>query len=794
MNSTYRKWIRACLIVVATTFIILALLNPKDRAALSIVAETDNSSNSPNITNLAVATTAGDVFGYSTAFDEELKQISQISPQNFAQQYASNAQYLPQISWNPTTAKFWDKFNLSPEKLNIVVDPSEEISRLIDFRLNSEELAVFKQNGFVVSERMSAPSFAALFYSIYSRDLPVFVSGDALLHAWHRSYDALLEELEQSYLARSLDEILEGMTKRIPEAQKQYGNGVLSPSVNDADYFLAVARSLLAGQPVKTYLNQDARVAETLKAIKGEQLQEFNLFGRDRQMDFSQFKPRGHYEKSEALKKYFRAMMWCGRVDLRIAGTPEEASPRELGAAVTLHNLLQQSGKFEQWQQFDQLIQTFVGRTDSMTFAQLGNLLEQAKIKSPADIKNLATLEQLQADILASKIGLQSIRSDYYASPFGSEKIKLPRSFTILGQKFVLDSWVTSKVVFDEILWDREKVQRRVPTSLDVAFAALGNNQVVPDLVARMTNTKGRQFRDGLNYQHNLAAVRNVVDRQNKAVWEENLYMNWLASLRELSAPTTEPQYPEAMRTRAWAMKTLNTQLASWTQLRHDTILYTKQSYTGGIVCYYPAGFVEPRPEFWERFEKMAMLAANLIEKTPFPVSFRNIQQKQTQFFKTFAQQLTILKGIAVKELAQQELTEQETQFLRRIVEITEQGSGDATYSGWYPSLFYKQPKDSAEWDAIVADVHTDVPAEIVGDPGSVLHQGVGNVDLLMIAVDNGQDKMVYAGPVLSHYEFEMPGVSRKSDSEWQQDISNGNHPSRPDWTKSYLVPGKNRM
>ena len=31
-------------------------------------------------------------------------------------------------------------------------------------------------------------------------------------------------------------------------------------------------------------------------------------------------------------------------------------------------------------------------------------------------------------------------------------------------------------------------------------------------------------------------------------------------------------KYPEAMSTRAWAMKTLNTQLASWTQLRHDTI------------------------------------------------------------------------------------------------------------------------------------------------------------------------------------------------------------------------------
>ena len=62
-------------------------------------------------------------------------------------------------------------------------------------------------------------------------------------------------------------------------------------------------------------------------------------------------------------------------------------------------------------------------------------------------------------------------------------------------------------------------------------------------------------------------------------------------------------------------------------------------------------------------------------------------------------------------------------------------------------------------------------------------------VDLLMIAVDNGKDKMVYAGPVQSHYEFEMPGVARKSDSEWRNDIKIGNVPPRPDWTKSYLVP-----
>ncbi|NEO50342.1 MAG: DUF3160 domain-containing protein [Moorea sp. SIO4A3] len=732
----------------------------------------DGIDSSKLLVNPASAEVSPDVFGYNPTFAQELDKIGQISPQEFAKRYDAKVDYLTQISWDPTQAQFWDLFNDS------------------FFRLNSDELEVFNKQGFVVSERMGTKSFAQSFYQIYNNDLPVFVSADALLHAWHRSYDAMLEELEESYLATSLDEILTGMADKIPEASNQYGDGVLDLSLIDADYFLAVARSLLAGEAVKTKLNQDARVAATIQAIEAEQLQQFELFGRKREMDFSQFKVRGHYENSETLKKYFRAVMWCGRVDLRIAGKPEEASPRELGAAIILNDLLTKSGKFEQWQQFDQMLQTFVGPTDSMTFAQLDDLLKQAKIKSPTDIKDLSTLEQLQTKISANNLGFQNIRSHVYYSPEDDDQIKdiIPHSFTVIGQKFILDSWMLSKVVYDDIIWNRKKVQRRVPSGLDVAFATLGNTQVVPELVDRITNQNGHEFRDGLNYQHNLAAAFNVVEKLNPSAWEENLYMNWLATLRELSKPTTDSKYPEAMRTRAWGMKTLNTQLASWTQLRHDTILYAKQSYTGGTLCYYPAGFVEPRPEFWERFEKMAVLAGQLMENTPFPERFRKIQQKQTKFFKNFSQQLTILKEIALKELAQQELTEAQTNFLEKVVEIQRFASGGPTYTGWYPSLFYKKPEDSDKWDALVADVHTNVPDPMVGDPGSVLHQGVGNIDLLMIAVDNGEDKMVFAGPVLSHYEFEMPEVSRKSDSEWKKDIQTGKLPPRPNWTKSYLV------
>ena len=69
-------------------------------------------------------------------------------------------------------------------------------------------------------------------------------------------------------------------------------------------------------------------------------------------------------------------------------------------------------------------------------------------------------------------------------------------------------------------------------------------------------------------------------------------------------------------------------------------------------------------------------------------------------------------------------------------------------------------------------------------DPGCVLHQGVGNVDLMLIAIDNGKDRMVFAGPLLSHYEFEMRGIVRKSDSEWRKDMVAGTLPPRPEWTR----------
>jgi hypothetical protein len=68
-----------------------------------------------------------------------------------------------------------------------------------------------------------------------------------------------------------------------------------------------------------------------------------------------------------------------------------------------------------------------------------------------------------------------------------------------------------------------------------------------------------------------------------------------------------------------------------------------------------------------------------------------------------------------------------------------------------------------------------------------------------MLAVNNGPDHFVCAGPVFSHYEFEVTGDPRRlSDEEWRGILWGGFpadlEPKRleglppPPWTRSYLV------
>ena len=264
-----------------------------------------------------------EVFGYGAQLSAELTRLGLMSVSTFASN-SPPPPYLPQISWDPTTAQFWTNFNAS--------------GNAYDLRLDTNELAVFRTNGFVVSERLGSASFADSYYKIFNDDLPVFITADSILHAWHRTYVSMLEELEELQLATLLEQVLTNSAAHLPQAWAQYGGGPLGDSILDADYFLTVARSLWATQQVASSVGNasvDSRVASTLASIASQSLEYVSLFGTNsfRWVDFSQFTVRGHYNNSDRLRRYFKTMMWCGRIDLRLAtfAPNKEDDIRQLG-------------------------------------------------------------------------------------------------------------------------------------------------------------------------------------------------------------------------------------------------------------------------------------------------------------------------------------------------------------------------------------------------------------------------------------------------------------------------------
>ena len=80
------------------------------------------------------------------------------------------------------------------------------------------------------------------------------------------------------------------------------------------------------------------------------------------------------------------------------------------------------------------------------------------------------------------------------------------------------------------------------------------------------------------NYPEQMDKVRGQIQGLPTSQWTENLYWSWLYTFRPLLAPKApDSGYPSFMTNDAWTRKDLNTVLGSWTELKHDTLLYAKQ-------------------------------------------------------------------------------------------------------------------------------------------------------------------------------------------------------------------------
>ena len=240
------------------------------------------------------------------------------------------------------------------------------------------------------------------------------------------------------------------------------------------------------------------------------------------------------------------------------------------------------------------------------------------------------------------------------------------------------------------------------------------------------------------------------------------------------------------MRTAAWHDRKLEAVLASWAELRHDTILIVEQS-TGGIGCQYPAGYVEPVPDL---YRSLAASAADL--EALYLEPGMEMPGNVPGFLVNFEQVAERLAQLAERELAGEDMTADDLAFLNQTADLHgESYYGARVFDGWYPKLFW-----TWEWDQdypgdfeddpsgisepTVADVHTDA------ENGLALELGVGHPGLMLVAIDSGGQVAIYGGPVGSLYTFAAPLDQRLTDEQWYSRIEAQDLPDRPAFARAY--------
>ena len=225
-----------------------------------------------------------------------------------------------------------------------------------------------------------------------------------------------------------------------------------------------------------------------------------------------------------------------------------------------------------------------VGKTDDLDFYDYQHIALKIYGKIPP-IKELDDEFRLrrfmsEARKLRKPKILSTLMTDTEDEKEGVEKI--PLGFRFMGQRFIPDSYVFQNLVYPKItlylghskpftlVISENGLIRGFPRGLDL-MAVLGS-EYAEEILKKEGDT------DYKNYNDQLFKLKKEFNLKKEEL-SDNLFYSWLYCLLPLLS-SSQSNIPPFMTNRAWTAKKLYTALGSWAELRHDTILYAKQSYT----------------------------------------------------------------------------------------------------------------------------------------------------------------------------------------------------------------------
>jgi len=567
-------------------------------------------------------------------------------------------------------------------------------------------------NGFVVLPSRDTKMFYVYDQNEYS-GIPNFITADSVLHMYHLFYDKSLAFVEAGYLSEDLKLLSNQMLEQSVLLYGELDDDLKKLQLKNIAFF-QVAKQLIDPDSKAT-----ADVPAEATAIAGqelsliEQAQGFSvspLFGFD--LDYSQFKVRGHYTKSEKLGDYFRTMMWLGTAPLplidRNGAFLYDNTLQALLMSFTTFLKTKGKSNVQLWNHIYDPTEQYVGASDDIQLLQMNDV--RVAVFGEGNDANVFNDDAYYDKLLTA---VEALPEPRIQGKLTSVSTPTRKQFRYMGQRYILDSFIMQNLMEPQV--------RPVPTALDV-MGVLGSA------------TAEKQLFDVLKpqlawpeYETNYRKLKSEVGGYSNETWSSNLYNGWLWSIQAaLTEFGPDSGMPWFMTNDAWKHKTLNSAIGSYTELKHDSVLYGKQPMAemGGPADYAKTHYVEPNVAL---YSKLLYLTDDTIELLEGKGMLNETMRTGAEDYKKL---LELLIECSLKELRNEPLTEEENDRLLWYGGTLEH-IGNTLLSGMADGL---SEGDSALElsDMLVSDIATVAPSQ--NNDQGMLSLGTGISIIFMLS------------------------------------------------------------
>lgn len=691
--------------------------------------------------------------------------------------------------------------------------------------LSEEDIARLDANRILITNE----SYEQVFEPYVHRTLPVFVTSDSLLNAYHVLYEESIRRMEHAN-AQRLPEILRFILANL--------DAVSGLSTADGELVAAAKRraTIVVGTALKllddTFDVNDATIMaiiddEVAKIVAAEVTMKPSWLGPPTDdfvaLDYTRYKVRGFYTCGKTLSGYFRAVAWLQSIPFRVSHDDELLSILMLGDCLTPERFGDDPNACDEYRGFFSTYKEFLGVSDDWDIIVAADeVIGTSGID--LDVKRaelLAKAEQEGGPQINDQLRFASEDPNVTAEP----------NFRIVSAYRIPDS-----VLFQRTTDSWEFRERSVPNGLEICIA--------------LGSAFARERIEDLEKDKLLETI----DKLKTLFTGSSLYLDYLNAVSVLLDPP-EPNAPAFMEGDAWKAKSCGTVLGGWAQLRHSWILQAKPPVVAlGIDRSRPTAFMEVEPEF---FGRMAQLAARTrqvlasaeafgpdylraIEALTEIINLLEESESNEDFWQRFwlayyTSSLPIDWSLAYFAYATEMPFEAKADEIRRIIADLERGVVDPSVkvalarsqidiaSLWgtfeqtsqrLASISQKvlaglDPNDAEEtflsryygWDlTAVISLGGNIDSNILDDAPRVvdvyttvddrmqiryLHVGVSRARALYVLYPwNGVD-ILCKGAVLPYYEFLHE--NRLTDTEWREMLDGPDRPDVPDWLRPII-------